>query len=430
MPAVVPVQIPGFGQAVAGLDWLVLPGLDGKGTEVKQLGRGVNAAWQYIWTVKNKEDEYVAFVSKGEIKERPVAAAVLVRAAIQDETYLALVDVGEARLWIFAVKDSMPVSRMDRVAEAADLRGLVRDFLTSLPDPSKVPIYTDRPALLEKLPFGLDVRPFSLEILGHSLKKRDFSKAAFSRHTSVSTGGILIGVVLASMAGGYYLYQLQAEATARSDAMQIRQREITKRKSELASAVNTAINSAAPARVIVPIYLDALRRSPLLVSGWRLSDVVCQGQGCTLTYKGQAFATWNGYMKAKPSDWLAPKLDADIQKIVQPLPVLLPSITPRTPSELPTRDKVQLDLGNLAQVSKQVGLTITPQNSWERVAGQSGTVDDQWVPLKSSFSATGSAVLLNDLAARLPEVAGMTHVFIKVDEKITFEMKGQVYANP
>uniref|UniRef100_UPI0010FA3AC8 type 4b pilus protein PilO2 n=1 Tax=Pseudomonas sp. G(2018) TaxID=2502242 RepID=UPI0010FA3AC8 len=189
------VLIPGFGQAIAGLDWLPLPGLDGKSTEIKQLGRGVDAAWQFVWSVKGNEDEYVAFISKGEVKKRPVAASSLVRSAVAEDLYLALVEVEEGRYWAFAVKDGMPAKRMDRVGDATDLMGIVKDFLTSLPEPSKVPIYTDKPELFERLPFPVDVRSFSLEILGHSIKKRDFKKAEFSWYSAAPIGGIAIGVV-------------------------------------------------------------------------------------------------------------------------------------------------------------------------------------------------------------------------------------------
>ncbi|RDU98744.1 type 4b pilus protein PilO2 [Trinickia dinghuensis] len=430
MSAAIPVPIPGFGQAVAGLDWLELPGLDGKSTEVKQLGRGVNAAWQYIWSVKGKDGEYVAFVSKGEVKKRPAAAAALVRAAISEDTYLTLVDLGEGRLWVFAVSDGMPVNRMDRVADAIDLMGQVRDFLTSLPDPSKAPIYTDKPELFETLPYGLDIRPFSLEILGHSIKKRNFSKATFARHSTIPVAGIVAVALLASLAGGYAYYQDQADDAARRHAALLHRRQLAKRKKELASRVGAAINAAAPARIVVPAYVDALRDVPALISGWRLSAIECEGPDCTLTYKSQAFATWNGYLKAKPADWPAPSLDGDIQRVVQSVPVHLPSIAPRVAHALTQRDKVQLDLGNLAQIARPLGLTVTLQGGWDRVVAKATNVDDSWVPLRTGFSATGSAVLLKDLALRLPADAGVRSVSFKLDEKMTFDLKGEAYANP
>lgn len=428
----VPVQIPGYGQAIAGLDWLSLPGLDGKSTEIKQLGRGVDAAWQFVWSIKGHEDEYVAFVSKGEVKKRPVAAASLVRAAVSEDLYLALVDVGDGRLWTFAVKDGMPAKRMDRVGDAADLMGMVKDFLTSLPEPSKAPIYTDRPELFEKLPFPVDVRSFSLEILSHSIKKRDFSKAAFTWYSAAPIGGIAVGVALILLVCGYYAYQIQAEETARREAAQIRQREIAQRKVELATAVSTAINTTPSARLTVPVYLETTGSVPRLVAGWKLAEVECAGQGCTLTYKAQAFATWAGYMKAKPAVWPAPIFDGDIEKVVQPIPVEFPPFDPRTADTLPQREKVRMDLGNLAQVSKTLGLTITLPNGWQRVAGNPAVAspDEQWVPMTGIFGATGSAVLLNDLAKRLPEVADVTTLNFKLDEKLNFELKGKLYANP
>lgn len=426
------VQIPGFGPAVAGLDWLLLPGLDGKSTEIKQLGRGVDAAWQFVWSVKGNEDEYVAFVSKGEVKRRPVAASVLVRAAVAEDLYLTLVDAGDGRLWVFAVKDGMPAKRMDQVGDAVDLMGMVKDFLTSLPVPSKAPIYTDKPELFELLPFAVDVRPFSLEILGHSIKKRDFSKAAFTWYSAAPIGGIAFGVALVILVCGYYAYQLQAEETSRREAAQIRQRDIAQRKVELATAVSTAINATTSARITVPAYLETTGNIQRLIAGWKLAEVECAGLGCTLTYKAQAFATWAGYMKAKPAAWPMPIFDGDIEKVTQPIPVQIPSFAPRTPDTLPQREKVRMDLGNLAQVSKTLGLTITLPNAWQRVAGNLAVAspDEQWVPMIGDFTVTGSSVLLNDLVKRLPEIADVTTLDFKLDEKLNFELKGKLYANP
>lgn len=428
----VPVEIPGYGQAVAGLDWLLLPGLDGKSTEIKQLGRGVDAAWQFVWSVKGIGEEYVAFVSKGEVKKRPAAAASLVHAAIAEDLYLALVDAGEGRLWVFAEKDGVPAKRMDRVGDATDLMGLVKDFLSSLPEPSKAPIYTDKPELFQQLPFPVDIRSFSLEILGHSIKKRDFSKAAFSWYSAAPIGLITFGVVLSILAFGYYAYELQAEETAQREAVQIRQREIAQRKAELATAIKTAINATPPANITIPAYLETLGNIPRLLAGWTLAEVECVGQSCTLTYKAKVFATWAGYMKAKPAEWPEPSFDGDIEKVTQPIPVQFPSIAPRTADTLPQREKVRMDLGNLSQVSKILGLTITLPNAWQHVAGNpaAASPDEQWIPITGAFTATGSAVLLNDLAKRLPETAAVTALSFKLDEKLKFELKGKVYANP
>jgi hypothetical protein len=430
MSAAIPVPIAGFGEAVAGLDWLELPGLDGKSTELKQLGRGVNAAWQFLWRAKGNDSEYVAFISKGEFKKRPVAAAALVRAAVTDDTYLTLVDLGEGRLWAFAVSDGVPVNRMDRVADAIELMGQVRDFLTSLPDPTRAPVYSDRPELFETLPYDLDIRPFSLEILRHSIKKRDFTRAAFARHSSIPIAGIVAVGLMATLAGGYAYYQDQADGQARRHEAQARRREIAKRKAELATEVRAAINAAPAARIAVPAYMNTLRDVPASVSGWRLSEVECEGSGCTLTYKAQAFATWDGYLKAKPAAWPAPSLDGDIQRVDQTVPVHLPSVAPRVANTLAQREKVRLVLGNLAQVSKPLGLTVTLQSGWEPVAQRTAGVNDQWVPVKTGFGATGTAVLLKDLAMRLPDDAGVRSVAFKLDEKITFDLKGEAYANP
>ncbi|AXQ50974.1 hypothetical protein DZC31_30110 (plasmid) [Stenotrophomonas rhizophila] len=426
------VEVPGYGQAVAGLDWLPLPGLDGKSTEIKQLGRGVEAAWQFVWSVKGHEDEYVAFVSKGDVKQRPVAASALVRAAVAEDHYLALVDIGEDRLWLFAVKDGMPVSRMDRVGEAVDLMGLVRDFLTTLPESTQAPIYTDKPELLERLPYALDIRPFSLEILAHSFKKRDFSKAAFSRHSSAPIGAIAICAAAVLLGAGYYVYQVEAEAKAMRDAALIREREIAQRKLELANAVSSAINAGAPARIAVRAYLETTGRLEQVLAGWKLTEIECSGPGCMLIFKAQSFATWAGYLKAKPAEWPTPIFDSDINKVTQPIAVEVPSFLPRSAEALPHREQVRMELGNLAQTSKPLEVTMSLPSAWARVAGNPAEAlpAEQWVPVAGQYDVNGSAALLQDLAMRLPEVADVTTLTFKLDGKLTFELKGKAYANP
>ena len=211
--------------------------------------------------------------------------------------------------------------------------------------------------------------------------------------------------------------------------MLIRERAVAQRKIELAAAVSTAINATVPARVAVPAYLEAARAFKRLVEGWKLTDVECAGQGCTLTFKAQPFATWAGYLKAKPQDWPPPTFDSDIEKITQPIPVTFPTVAPRTAEALPPRERVRFDLGNLAQISKTLGLSVTLPSSWARVAGKAGP-DEQWVPMVGIYGAKGSSVLLKDLAQRLPDISDVTSVSFKLDDSLSFDLKGNAYANP
>ncbi|MEX6666862.1 type 4b pilus protein PilO2 [Pseudomonas sp. W2-17] len=426
------LQVPGFGTALMGLDWLTLPGLDGIRDEIKQLGRGADAAWEFVWKGKGQGESCVALVSRAMSKKRPVAAAALLRAAISEDQYLTLIEIGEDRLWLFAAQDGVPMPRTDRVGPASEVMRQVRDVLNRFSNPAELPIYTDQQVLLEPLPHSLDVRHLSLQTLGHSLHKRDFTKAAFSRHTSLPVIPLLL--CLALLAGGcaYYVYQLQAEETARRDAALVREQAIAQRKLELANAVNAAINATVPARLSVPAYLETTRDLKRLLEGWRLTGLECAASTCTLIYQAQAFATWAGYLAAKPKSWPAPIFDSDTQKVTQPLPVELPSSPARTVESLPPRDAINQKLGNLAQVSKVLGVTLTLPSVWARVAGNAAAAvpEDNWIPMIGTFSASGSAVLLQDLAARLPATSGVSSVTFKLDDPLTFELKGTVYANP
>lgn len=427
------VQIPGFGIVVMGLDWLTLPGMDGKREEIRQLGRGVDAAWQFVWAGNGQADDSVAFIARGQSKKRPVAAAALIRAAIAEDLYLTLIEVDEGRFWLFAVQDHVPIKRADLVGSIGEVMLLLKDLLSAFQDPSKLPIYTDQQErLTAAISHPLDMRPFSLEILSHSISKRDMAKAAFSRHTSVPVVPILLCTVLIVGGAGYYVYQQGVEEAARRDASLIRERAVAQRKQELATAVETALNATVPARLSIPAYLEATQDLKRSLAGWKLTGLECAGSGCTLTYQAQAFATWAGYLAAKPADWPAPTFDSDIEKVTQPIEVSLPESPPRTLDGLATRDTVSQTLGNLAQVSKMLGLTITLPTSWARVAGNVAMPlpEEDWIPMTGSFDATGSAVLLENLATRLPATSGVTSVAFKLDDPLTFELKGAVYANP
>lgn len=426
------VQIPGFGAAHVGLDWLTLPGMESKRDEIKQLGRGIDAAWQFVWEAKGQVDSSVAFLTRAQSKKRPIAAAALVRAAIAEDLYLTLIDVGDDQLWLFAAQNGVPIKRADLAGSPAEVLMLLKDLLNNFGDPSKLPIYTDQQERLKALPHTLDVRPFSLEILGHSIQKRDFAKAAFSRHTSLPIVPILVCVALIAGAAVYYFYQVQAEEAARRDASINRERAVAQRKQELASAVDTALNATAPARVSIPAYLEATSELKRSMAGWKLISLECANAQCTLTYQAQAFATWKGYLAAKPHDWPTPLFDSDTERVTQPIVVQLPEIERRTLEGLPARDPVNQKLGNLAQVSKMLGLSLTLPSSWARVAGNAAMPlpEENWIPMIGAFDATGSAVLLKDLANRLPDVCGITSVTFKLDNPLTFELKGTVYANP
>lgn len=432
------IEVPGFGQVIAGLDWLSLNGFESKRTEVRHLGLRVDVAWEYVWTVKSAEREKrssVALLSKQQSRKKPVAAAPLVQAALNEDTFVVLVDLpgeqDELQYWLLAVDEGLPVKQMDLVGTLNEVMAAFRDHLNGYKGQA-LPVYTDQLEKLHELNYDLDIRQFSVSILSHSIKKRDVAKAKFSRHTSLPIIPILIVAVVLSAGGVYWVMDMQAQEAAQRDAALIRQKAIEQRKQELASAVSVALNNSVPAHIAVTAYLDTTRDLKRSIEGWRLIELECAKDSCLLTYKAQAFATWAGYLKAKPEQWPAPVFDNDIEKIIQPIPVQLPSYVSREANGLPPVDQVRQALGNLAQITKNVGLTISVPASWQRVAGNAAlnSPEEQWVPKAGDFAASGSAVLLEDLAQRLPEICDVVSVTFKLNTPLTFEFKGKAYANP
>lgn len=436
-----PIRVPGVGEIIAGLDWIELPGVDSHSEEMRQMARRVSAQWQYEWPLADKAKRIASFVPQGLAKTAPVAAAALVHAAIPDEpTRITLIDLQtiseddepdtELKYWVFATVNGAPAKRMDFVGNAQNIRTYILEFVSSLDDKEGVPVYTDLGELLETMSYRFDVRPFSLEILRHSLTKKDYSNAKFSRYRRVSMK-VTAFLVLSSLAAvGYLLTQDEIEQMQRRDAAQARQREIERKTAELAKAVDAGINAALPAATALPAYLLALQDLPLLLNGWKLQDIDCKASACMLSYKSQPLATWRGYLLAKPGNWPAPTFANDISAVIQELPVEMAPALQRTPADLPTRESARYAMGNVAQVIAPVGLTLSMHSSWARVAAQGQQQDGLSIPMRADFTVSGAAVLIEDMAFKLPTSAGITSIQIKLDEKSTFEVKGEVYARP
>lgn len=180
------LDLPGYGQAIAGLDWLTIDGLESESKEIHQLARSSNATWQIAWPSQPDQNKQAAFLSKSESKERPYCAALLLNAAIEESTFLCLLALDEALYWVFALVDGMPAKRLDLVADEHTALNAVRDFITSYDDTKDLPVYTDQPEMLMAIPRKMDLRAMSVEILGHSIQKQDFEQSAFKRYYPVS----------------------------------------------------------------------------------------------------------------------------------------------------------------------------------------------------------------------------------------------------
>jgi hypothetical protein len=428
------IRLPGHPAALAGLDWLPLPGLSSQQKEIRTLGRSVDAGWYSVWT--QSHEKYVAFSSKTETKDRPVAAAALLPHAINDASYLLMISVDETQFWSFAVLDNTLVSKLDLVSDAAHIMAEARDFLGSLPDASSIPIYTDRPELFASLPWNLDIREFSLEHLAQALKPKHLTRARFARYSSFPIGLAVLVATIVLGGVGYGIWNDYDESQRQRQAAIAAQQKEKQMEQRLTTEVAEAINRTLPASQVIPLYLKQLNSLPLNVGGWQLTQIECKGASCDLAFEAQPMATWVGYIQAKPTDWSEPTQVEDIERVKQLLPINLPAelltAGKRSVTTLPALPELILELGTLAQLGKTLGISFAfATKGVPVVTPNKASKSKTKIPLKVGYNIKGDAALLASFAQRLPEAVGMINVTFKLtSEKITFELKGEAYAAP
>lgn len=425
----VALEIQNIGSVLADLDWLSLDTFESTGGQVRQLGRGRDAKWHKIWG--NKRGAFVAFATKADAKRSPVAAALLVSQVLDEPEYILLVQAGNHEYWLLAVEQGLPAPRMDRVADRGTVRSLLTDYFNTkkTDDVAAIPIYTDADEILEELHFTqLSRRMFSLDVLGHSLKKRGISHARFSRFHAKPIGLVLALPLLALALGGYVLYQQLTEAETRRAAAEKARLEQVRRVQDSTRQVLTALNALPPVQGSVSSLMTTLRALPMHVHGWRLEAAVCTVQDCMLRYRAESFATWSGYLSHKPATWPQPVFNSQLDLVQQPLPTSLAAGAPRSIAALPSVQSLLLSLGDLAQKSKSTGADLAFMTPGEPISSVSAAVK---VPNKVRFTLKGKTYLLESLAQRLPLLSGFSSLDVSITpDQSTFILKGEAYAAP
>ena len=184
----------------------------------------------------------------------------------------------------------------------------------------------------------------------------------------------------------------------------------------------------------MPALWHALSSLPIQINGWKLTSIFCEALACTLTYQAQSFSTWRGYMLAKPSEWADPSFTADTAIVNQSIAVELVESHKRNAEQLQSKESLRYELGNLAQLVAPLGMQLRFLSNWEKVIGQGqpqkNGLEGLNIPLRSEFTVTGPSILLADFSQRLPVDASFQSLTVKLEDKSTFELKGQMYARP
>lgn len=429
------VSVPGIGDIDLGLDWMLIESLDSQKAEIKRLAATAEASWytKLYADESDKTSEFcVAFASRSDYKKPPVAAAKLLRKAIADEqNFICLIKIDEDKYWFIGFYDGLPLRgnpkiSSDYVSDRNGVLSIAKDFIADRLA-RDLPVFTDCPEIFEGLPFDLDFRNFSLEVFFEYITKKDFKKAKFGTYTTVPWIPIVVFVLAA--AGGAYWY-LDSEANKTQDLAKIqreRQQQEFERKRQLASSISNAINSSPSASQYVPAYLRALHSVPRFVSGWELKKIQCSGASCNLTFDAGSFATWDGYLQSRPSHWSDPTLTTNIDIIEQSIDVELPEVEKRVTEDLVNNSELMMYLGNLSQVSRQIGVNFTISSMpVPVVSGASGS----WIPSRGNYSASGNAEYLEGLSRRLPKDVGVNEIAFDFGDVIKFDMSGEFYGRP
>lgn len=406
-----------------GLDWLPMNGISSRSSEARQLGRGKQARWQMLLT--SREIHHVAFAGKRDGKKAPICAARLALLALGAGSYAVACAVGE-QFWMLGVVDGELVTRFDIVGDRATAVAALEEFFLS--EQLEHPIlYSDSEAWSE-LTGAWELRTFSLEILGHSVSKKDLRAARFSAYSSVPVGAMvsLLAILLLSVGG--YFYQEYQEQQARQKKAAAAQRAAAERLATVKQQI-TAILSEKP-RIDVGLKnaMAIVGDAPLLISGWKLGAASCNTTQCQLIYKASELATWDGYLSKKPAAWPKPVFGDDIKIVTQIIPVPKVAATSREHC-LPSACDAKYQIGNLAQRAKQLGLAVTMESNGTAIVAAEGL--GLSIPGKTSLKIAGQAVLASSVASRLPDYAAFQSVIFNNNvDKTKFELTGEFYAKP
>ncbi|PRP68501.1 hypothetical protein BUE93_22130 [Chromobacterium amazonense] len=406
-----------------GLDWLPLNGFGSRSSEARQLGRGKQARWQMLLT--SREVHHVAFARKSDSRTAPVCGAVLALRALGAGNYAVVCAVG-AEFWMLGVVDGELVARFDIVGDRQTVTGAIEEFFSSEQLEKRV-LYSDSEEWGTLLGEG-EVRKFSLDILSHSVTKKDLRAARFSPYSSVPVGAVVsLLAVLMLLASGYFYLDYQEAQTKQRQAAAAK-KAAAERLAALKKQISATLTEKPTISIGLKNAMAIVGQAPMLISGWKLGGAMCDTTQCQLTYKASELATWDGYISKKPAAWPNPSFGDDIQTVTQIIPMQQPAMTDRE-SRLPTGYDAKYQIGNLAQRARQVGLVVSMESSTTAIVAAEGL--GLSVPTKTGLKITGPAPLAISIASRVPDYAAFHSVtFNNSVDKTKFELIGAFYAKP
>lgn len=426
------LNVKGVGPIAFGLDWVRVSRFDNPDSKIKADASANKARWLYYNKDGKKDFVYYTLLGKAESKQKPIAASTLLANLVDRPTFLAFQKIDEDRFWVVANTEGAPAYKkgngnewtvVDVVQDSKSATEYLARLVLSLD--ADVPIVTNVPEMLQSIIGSHAVFDEDIVERIRSAKKKDTKGAYFTGYSGQNYWKYIIPAIVGAAGIGYYVTD-QMDAAEQARRAKVEQaKQVKLRKEQLASEVETNLNSKKNVVGRADEIFKFLDTVPKQIEGWKAKEITCDSSLCIIDFNGSNFATWIGYSRHKPAAWPEPDTSNDILKVKQQVMVESSVMEQRQQDELQDMSKVIFELGNLAQLARVANVTLTIKSEPQPIAG---TEDDKWIPRQLGISATGPAHLAKSFITRLPKNTGLDSMRFALDEVATFELNGYVYA--
>lgn len=405
---------------VFGLQWRMLPGVDGEKGEIRRAAKETEAH-QYI-VLRTQSG-----VCCGFSEEKPqgnisayAAAAVFARNC-EAANALLLQEIGGGMNALIAIKNSIPVPGMDMVGSREKLVARARDYIQDEGGEGGVVIFGDCTEYFH------DVQPFEF----NGLRYDPADGFVLAKVPGGASTGKLIIAVISFAAAGWYAYGQFKDVITPEPAPAHQQQQVDPVAAYLAEvSAKLAEEHKVPAATTAVGYIAAMGKMTLAKAGWELMKVTCSSGACTVEWK-RKFGTnidFAGVSEAPTASLVFSDDGAKISEPVKVAPVQTPAEFSAAIDHLPKLGDFRLSTGSLLQRYTQIGLSPQLQAPQPFASSQIPPNLPGGGVWSATWSISGDYGLAADALSRLPGNMNLLQLTVTFNNnKLQFEARGNYY---